>query len=141
MIWLPTCLGMVLQCKALFQVIKRLVVCNDGKLLGRKMLWCLMLDSSFSFSLAGISNVGVLENSLPSSDRRKGRKGRRHKVSIKPVDGNQPSPSDKDNVTFDNQLNEQVRYHDNLLVDSGECIYFILKSTISFIVINKGDCE
>ncbi|XP_022929671.1 uncharacterized protein LOC111436182 [Cucurbita moschata] len=69
-------------------------------------------------ALSGVSNVGVLENSLPSSDRKKGRKGRRHKVSIKPVDGNQPSPSDKDNVAFDNQLTEQVRYHGNPLQDS-----------------------
>lgn len=76
------------------------------------------------FFLAGVSNVGVLENSLPSSDRRKGRKGRRHKVAIKPVDGYQPSPSDKDRVALDNQLNEQVKSHDNLPVDSGECILF-----------------
>ena len=96
-----------------------------------------MLDSLLSFSLAGVSNVGVLENSLPSSDRKKGRKGRRHKVSIKPVDGNQPSPSDKDNVAFDNQLTEQVRYHGNPLQDSGECMYSIFKCIIYFILIDN----
>ncbi|CAK9330153.1 unnamed protein product [Citrullus colocynthis] len=69
-------------------------------------------------SSAGASNVAILETSLPSSDRRRGRKGRRHKASIKQVDGNQPSQSEKDNVAFDNQLNEQVRHHDNLLLDS-----------------------
>ncbi|XP_038880740.1 uncharacterized protein LOC120072339 isoform X2 [Benincasa hispida] len=67
---------------------------------------------------SGASNVEIPGNSLPSSDRRKGRRGRRHKVSMKPVDGYQPSQSDKKNVAFDNQLNEQVRHHDNLLVDS-----------------------
>lgn len=100
-----------------------------------------MLVSSFSFSLAGVSNVGVLENCLPSSDRRKGRKGRRHKVSIKPVDGNQPSPSDKDNAAFDSRLNETVRYHSNFLADSGECILFHFKIQYSFSPQSmNGDC-
>ncbi|XP_022135262.1 uncharacterized protein LOC111007268 isoform X2 [Momordica charantia] len=73
---------------------------------------------AMSHAPSGVSNVGVLENCLSSSDRRKGRKGRRHKVSIKPVDGNQPSPSDKDNAAFDSRLNETVRYHSNFLADS-----------------------
>lgn len=111
----------------------------DGKLLGNIWLWFLVLDSSLSSSSAGASNVAILETSLPSSDRRRGRKGRRHKASIKQVDGNQPSQSEKDNVAFDNQLNEQVRHHDNLLVDSGECIfYFEIHYLFST---HCGDCE
>ena len=103
----------------------KLVVYIDGKLLGRKMLWLLVLGSSFSFSLAGSYNAGIVENTPPPSDRKKGRKGRRHKVAIKRVDGNQPPQSYNDNVAFDNQLNEQVRDHDNLVVDSGECIFYV----------------
>lgn len=84
----------------------------------------LVLDSSFSFSFAGASNVENSDTSLRSSDRRKGRRGRRQKGVTKPVDGNQSSHSDKDNVAFDSQLIEQVRYHDSLPVDSGECTFY-----------------
>ncbi|XP_022988322.1 uncharacterized protein LOC111485602 isoform X1 [Cucurbita maxima] len=69
-------------------------------------------------AVSGSYNAGIVENTPPPSDRKKGRKGRRHKVAIKRVDGNQPSQSYNDNVAFDNQLNEQVRDHDNLVVDS-----------------------
>ncbi|KAA0057919.1 Peptidase C19, ubiquitin carboxyl-terminal hydrolase 2 [Cucumis melo var. makuwa] len=75
-------------------------------------------SSSTASASSGASNVENSDTSLRSSDRRKGRRGRRHKGVTKPVDGNQSSHSDKDNVAFDSQLNEQVRYHDNLPVDS-----------------------
>jgi hypothetical protein len=75
-----------------------------------------------------------------ASDRRTGRKGKRQNRSSKVLDGkSQAMSSEKENTDTEGHLQEQDRFHDSLLADSGKSYtfagfllwYFIICSILS----------
>lgn len=71
---------------------------------------------------AGLSNGAAPEDGLFSSDRRTGRKGRRHRSNNKFLDGKyQVMSSEKENIVGNSHVNveEPVRYVDGVPLESG----------------------